>query len=149
MSMDDNLSVSIQIKDFEIMPKEITQILSLQPSEEHVKGEVYFSGPKHNTIEKVYKSNYWEYSLEFTLGKDTWAQQVVDQFILEILLPRKECFMRIKDNCSLMFCISGYYYNTSNPTYHFNRRVIEFLGDLGMSLDIDQYCTAASSSEQV
>lgn len=148
MEKNNNLSLSFQIHDSNMHPNEITKLIDLTPTEMYVKNDTFYIGPEHNKIKREHTSNFWEYRLAFTLDETTWSQNIINRFILEVIGPKKDVIKMLPSSCKMNFFIGINYYNTLNPTFHFNSEDLRLLGTLGIDIDIDQYCWRDSPVER-
>ena len=134
--MDRNkLVVSLKIFDFNYQPERLTEKLRLEPSNTFLKGDTYFLG--QIKIPKVSNYNYWEYSLNFTVDKNLWIQNVVDQFIKEIIRPRTDLLIELSYESNLELYVAHNSHDDYHPSLHFKKEDISLLGKIGLELDLD------------
>lgn len=137
MDIDEN-HTTIKFFNFTCAPEELTRNIGLKPTKTAIKGQKYWQGAKDKKIEKIWPHNYWEYRV--TKNENKWISEQVDQFIDEIIMPRKGILKNIISSCEAEFSIVQYYYSGCNPGLHFDKEKLQTISDIGASLDIDIYC---------
>jgi hypothetical protein len=137
MNIDEN-HTAIKLFNFKCSPEELTKKLGLEPTKTGVKGQSYWQGPADKKIEKIWPHNYWEYRV--VKNENKWISEQVDQFIDEIITPKKEILKQIISSCEAEFSIVQYYYSSCNPGLHFDNKRLQIISDIGAEIDIDIYC---------
>ena len=137
MDIDEN-HTTLKFFNFRCSPEELTKELGLEPTKTAIKGKSYSQGPNGHKIEKIWPYNYWEYRI--TKKENKWISEQVDQFIDEIIIPKKGILKKIISSCEAEFSIVQYYYSGCNPGLHFDNKRLQLISDIGAEIDIDIYC---------
>ena len=132
-----NISLALKVFEFEFGLNYIQEVTGIMPTVTYSKGATYFIGPEHNRISKQYDDNYWEYRVHIH-NNSAWIQNVIDQFVKEVLLERKESWMQINEICKKELYIGVRYYQELD-NFHFNNEFIALFDTLKVEIDIDQY----------
>ena len=69
-----------------------------------------------------------------------WHQEFIDEFTLKIIEPRKN---KIKDIIAIgdgELSVCPYFYNDSNPGFHFEHRIIKTISEANLPINLDIYC---------
>lgn len=91
--------------------------------------------------EKTYEYNYWEYRQEYVTTE--WPQYLINRFISEIVLVRKERLRQLSTESRLEFFIGIDCKDDANPGFHFDIPTLALLSEIKAELDIDMYCYSA------
>lgn len=132
------ISVAIKISKHSFSSDILTSKLDLIPTHSHSIGESYSMKTANGLVEKKYDDNYWEYRQEFKTNE--WVQTLIDKFIEDVVLLRKEVLKDLSAQCAIEFFVGVNYYKEGNPGFHFNLHEIAILSYIGAELDIDLYC---------
>jgi hypothetical protein len=135
-----NISLALKVFEFEFGLNYIQEVTGIIPTATYSKGTTYFVGPEHNRISKQYEDNYWEYRVHIH-NNSAWIQKVIDQFVKEVLLERKESWMQINELCKKELYIGVRYYQELD-NFHFNNEFLALCEALKVEIDIDQYLSS-------
>jgi hypothetical protein len=102
------------------------------------QGQEYFTGSSDKRIIKIWKENLWCYDI--SIESNEWVSDFVDAFFNSIIIPRKKTIKELTATCECELAITLYYYDHWNPGFHFNKEIIQVLGEIGAELDLDIYC---------
>ena len=128
----------IELKIFDCEdPIEINDILGVVPTCTWKKGEEYIVADKKENIRKVRENNYWEY--RSTMISTDWIGNQIEEFIIEILEPRKELIRTITERFPAEFSIVQYIYDSCNPGFYFDKKALQIFVECGLELNIDVY----------
>jgi Domain of unknown function (DUF4279) len=130
--------ISLSLFDFNSDPSEISKALDLSPSSTGIKGESYLVGPPAKRIQKIREYSRWQY--EWKLHTNEFIGDIIEKFIKEIIIPRKEKLIHLANSSTIQFQVVQYYYDGCNPGVHIEKSSMEMLGAIGASLDVDIYC---------
>ena len=130
--------VKLLIYNFDYHPNQISERLTAEPHSIGVKGESYEIGPPHNRITKTHEYNYWEH--EFKLLTNEFIGDIIEKYVDDFIMPNISYFKELAVDGDIQFIVIQYYYDGCNPGFHFDKRVVKILSDLGASIDIDLYC---------
>ncbi|XWN36336.1 MAG: DUF4279 domain-containing protein [Balneola sp.] len=141
MSDSETNKVHIYLKfyDFDIHPDEISKVLNLEPTRIGLKGEVFFIGNKKKKIQRTYSSNYWELKKKFEID-DKWVQEFIDEFIKEIIEPKKGLIKKMIKEGDGEFSVVPYLYSEANPGFFFESNTINILSETNLPINLDIYC---------
>lgn len=130
--------ITLKFFNFRCSPEVLTKELGLTPTKTGIKGQSYWQGAKDSKIKKIWPHNYWEYRV--TKKGNNWISGQVDQFIDEIIIPKKAILKKIISTCEAEFSIVQYYYSGCNPGLHFDNKRLQVISEIGAEIDIDIYC---------
>ena len=137
-SKKNKVHIYLKFYDFNVHPDEISKALKLEPTRKGLKGEKFYIGTKKK-IERKYSSNWWQFGQKYDVnGK--WPQEFIDQFTEEIIEPRKN---EIKDIIAIgdgELSVCPYFYNDTNPGFHFEHRVLKAISEANLPINMDIYC---------
>lgn len=132
----DEVHIYLMFYDFEIHPDEISKILNLNPTKTGLKGEEYILSYDRK---RTYKSNWWEFRKDYEMG-EKWVQEFIDEFILEIIEPRKKEISEVMSKGDGEFSVVPYFYSKANPGFFFEKSTIEVLSEANLAINLDIYC---------
>lgn len=132
-----NFSIALKISNFEFDVNHLNNLMKIDPTEFHYKGESYALKGPTGPVLKNYKDNYWEFRREYE--SDDWVQKYVDTFIKEIIAPRIEMLKNISTQAALELFIGVNYLGDVNPGFHFQANDLTVLAYAGLDIDMDLY----------
>jgi hypothetical protein len=119
---------------------DISGMLQLQPTKSFLKGEEYASGLSTRQTTRVRKDNAWIF--EWMRETEQWTQVIADEFLAQIIAPKKDVIKAIAETCYCEFSVVQYVYDGCNPGFHFTKESLGLIHFIGAELDIDVYCLA-------
>ena len=127
-----NVKVKFDIIGEKFLPDDITEKLSLKPSEHWMKGDKI----KNKNIER--KETCWTLSTEYEESYD-----INDQLkkIVDLLKPKKEVLVNLKNAFSLdyIFNIVINVENNEKPAIYLDSETVEFAGEIKAEFGFDLY----------
>lgn len=130
---------TLKLFDFSADPAELSRWLGLDATKTARKGDER-PAIKARGIECTFPWNYWEYRR--TQAEDRFVGDIVEEFVAEVIEPRKEILRELITACSAELSVAQYYYTGHNPGIHFSRKVLGVLEYVGAEIDVDIYCLA-------
>lgn len=130
--------IYLKFYDFDIHPHEISEILNLKPAKLGLKGDIYSIGSIEK-IKKTYKTNWWEFRKDFETG-EKWVQEPVNEFIIEVIEPRKKEIREVMSKGDGEFSVVPYFYSEANPGFFFESETIKILSEASLPFNLDIYC---------
>ncbi|MCW3076361.1 MAG: hypothetical protein JWO32_970 [Bacteroidetes bacterium] len=138
--------VELKISDFDTDPKHISDLLDLNPTTTWNKRDEYIFGYKRKGIKKIRENNYWEY--RSTNISNDWIGDHIEEFIEEIIIPRKSILKEITDQFHTELSIVQYMYEGCNPGLYFDKKTIKVFNECGLELNIDLYILSDFKNEK-
>ena len=90
-------------------------------------------------IQRTYSSNYWELGKKFEID-DKWVQEFIDEFIKEIIEPKKGLIKKMIKEGDGEFSVVPYLYSEANPGFSFESNTINILSEANLPINLDIYC---------
>jgi Domain of unknown function (DUF4279) len=138
MLMDQNEDhIIISFSDFNYSPQLISDKLKIEPTTYGIKDEEHLLG-NNNTVKKVWKSNVWRF--EWNLKTNAFIGDITQNFMEDIIIPRKEAIKELSLTSEVEFSIVQYYYDGYNPGTFIKKEQIKILSEINCSINIDIYC---------
>jgi hypothetical protein len=130
--------LKLVIYGFDYQPNLISEKLMIEPHSVGIKGESYEIGSPQNRIKKTHEYSYWEH--EWKVYTNDFVGDIVEKYVDDFVRPNMASLIELSEDSDLQFTVVQYYYDGCNPGFHFDKRVVKILSDLGASIDIDLYC---------
>jgi hypothetical protein len=131
----DTINLYLVIRDFEFDPDIITEKTKLEPYEIKKKGQKYIT--KFGK-ERISKYNSW--TVMYEQKKAIFSDDAINGFIHNIINPNKEYFKEILANAEGVLEFVYYYYYSNNMGIFFNKKFVNILSELNLTVDFDLYC---------
>lgn len=129
--------ITLSFFDFNYSPDIISKELELTPHSIGIKGDEYMIGSK-NQIKKIRDYSIWSY--EWKSQTNEFIGDIIERFIVEIILPRMDKIKKVSLNSEVQFQIVQYYYDGCNPGIFIKSEHTKILSEINSSIDIDIYC---------
>lgn len=128
----DKNSVLIKIHDFECSIDEISNLLSVSPSEAWLKGD-QIPGRQGNI-----KRKHSTWQLRANVPSHVSIEEHLE-YLLPIIKKNQETFRNLCDkyDCELTFV--RYLYQEFNPGFTFDKEFLRLVASIGFNIDIDIY----------
>lgn len=116
----------------DISPERLTELIGLEPSKTHLKGQPIKS-EKPSTYS--YKDNLWEVMSQLDFGMDIEAHIIN---ILTQLKPHKKRIIQFTKGMYKELALT-IFYSESRPVIHLNSEIMKELGEYEVEMDFDFY----------
>jgi hypothetical protein len=129
-------TVSLLVFNFEDM-SDISQHIKHEPSEKYLKGEYRVVGEGERAVKILNKENVWIYESTSMIDKKREFDDHLD-CIVQFIKENRVGIASLPDYCEKQLTIVKYS-SDHNPGFQLNAKVIQLLGSLDISMDVDLY----------
>lgn len=136
------IKVKLSIYGDTFDPKELTDLLQIQPTHTQIKGEKIPLEPGLKSIpdrpEPVYIETLWSYSTPYMRTCDSEDVSIIIEEVIRNKVSLIKSFVN-QNNLGVVLSVIPYIDKRSTPSIHFSNTFLKMLSDLNADIDIDMY----------
>ena len=135
--------IELKFYHFDILHKDLTELIKLTPTHFWVIGDNYKIGPPNRNGERIRTSNFWCFD-KFAETNENLGD-LVEEFIDNVIVLRIQEIKSLTEKYHGEFSVVQYMYEGCNPGFCLSKNHIDILSKCGLALNIDFYVLSESS----